>query len=534
MLLPRQRVVVSVSTRLEEQSTMTQQTFRRRPLPLLLAAVLAAAPCGLLGAGVRAADDGDNDTPRPFRAGAATACITPPLGEPIVGGFHPFPAEHIHDDVYARCLVLDDGNTQLAVVICDLLGLHRSVSDEARRLIAMETGIPREQVLIAATHTHSATTALGQTADDRFAPTLDELSNYQAFVARRIADGVRCAVNLLRPAELAVGEVQVPEHVFNRRWLMRPGSMPENPFGSAADLVKMNPPRGSPNLDRPAGPIDPTLSFLAVRGVEGDPLAVLATYSLHYVGGVPRGHVSADYFGIVCKALAGKMSPPSGAVIPADPPFVAMLANGTSGDINNINFREPSPRREPYQQMRMVAEDVATRIAAATSQLTYSRDIPLQARYQELSVAARHPTESEAAWARAALPAADTPMTAKTISEIYAERVQALARQPESFDVPLQVFGIGPVRIGTMPCEVFAEIGLAFRNRGAGEPSFLISLAHGYLGYLPTPRQHDLGGYETWPGTNRLERHASERMLEALVEMSESMQQPTASDRPSP
>ena len=112
--------------------------------------------------------------------------------------------------------------------------------------------------------------------------------------------------------------------------------------------------------------------------------------------------------------------------------------------------------------------------------------------------------------------------------------MQALARQPESFDVPLQVFGIGPVRIGTMPCEVFAEIGLAFRNRGAGEPSFLISLAHGYLGYLPTPRQHDLGGYETWPGTNRLERHASERMLEALVEMSESMQQPTASDRPSP
>ncbi len=463
-------------------------------------------------------------TPR-FQAGAATACITPPLGEPIVGGFHPFPAEHIHDDLHARCLVLDDGSTRLALVICDLLGLHRSVSDEARRRITAETGIPPEQVLIAATHTHSATTALGGTGGERFQPVLPELTPYQGFVAQRIADGVRCATNLLRPAELVVGTVDVPEHVFNRRWFMRPGSMPENPFGSADDLVKMNPPRASPNLDRPAGPTDPTISFLSLRQPDGQPIAMLASYSLHYVGGVPRGHVSADYFGVVCDELARLVAPEV-----SDPPFVALLANGTSGDINNINFREPAAPRAPYEQMRDVARDVAARIIEASADLPASRRVPLAAAYRELEIAARHPTPQEAAWAATALPGSDTPDAAKTLSEIYAERVQALAKQPPTVAVPLQVFGIGPVRIGTMPCEIFCEIGLDFRRQSGGAPGFLISLAHGYLGYLPTPRQHDLGGYETWPGTNRLEREASDRMLKEVVALSAEVDATIAGD----
>src|SRR5277367_3594368 len=100
----------------------------------------------------------------PFRAGAATSNITPPLGNPIVGGFLPFPATHVHDELHARCLVLDDGKTKLVLVVCDLLGIDRLVSDEARAIIQQELRIPPEQVLISATHTHSACSALGMDA----------------------------------------------------------------------------------------------------------------------------------------------------------------------------------------------------------------------------------------------------------------------------------------------------------------------------------------------------------------------------------
>src|SRR3954454_23331016 len=62
---------------------------------------------------------------RVFRAGAATSNITPPLGEGIVGNFTTPTATHIHDELHARCLVLDDGQTRLAFAICDNVGIPR-------------------------------------------------------------------------------------------------------------------------------------------------------------------------------------------------------------------------------------------------------------------------------------------------------------------------------------------------------------------------------------------------------------------------
>jgi hypothetical protein len=444
----------------------------------------------------------------PLRAGAATSNITPEIGRDIIGGFVPFPSTHIHDELHARCLVLDDGGTRLAIVVCDLLGIHRLVSDEARRLIAERTNIPSECVMICATHTHSASSALGR---DRLKhdPSLDE---YQKFVARRIADGVTRAANLLGPAELAIGQTEAPEHVFNRRWSMRPGTVPANPFGGA-DLVKMNPPAGSPNLVQPAGPVDPTIPFLAVRDADGPLISVFATYSLHYVGGVSQGHVSADYFAIFCDHLA--------QLLDADgqqPPFVPMLANGTSGDINNINFRTPRPRKPPYEQMRHVGRDVARKVHAAMQNLEYRSEITLSAAYREPVMAWRRPDAPMLEWADATI-SKGSPAGKRDLPSIYARRVKSLADYPETTPVPLQVLRIGDVCIGTMPCEVFCEIGLEFKRRSPVQPAWLVSLAHGYFGYLPTPRQHQLGGYETWLGTSRLEAHASDKMLDALLEM---------------
>ncbi len=447
----------------------------------------------------------------PFRAGAATSNITPDIGSEIIGGFVPFPSQHVHDELHARCLVLDDGQTRLALVVCDLLGIDRVVSDVARRQIAERHGIPAGRVLISATHTHSASSALGQDSRE-----LNQAGDdYQRFVARRIADGVARAIQNLRPAQIAFGTAEAPQHVFNRRWHMRPGTVPVNPFGGS-DLVKMNPPRGNANLVEPAGPIDPTVSFIAVREPQGRPIALFAAYSLHYVGNVGRGHVSADYFAVFSEHLKQLLA----ADEPSDddaPPFVAMMANGTSGDINNINFRKPHPRREPYEQIRFVGRDVAEKVHAAMSRLEYQDQATLAAVYREPTIAWRRPTDQQRQWAQDTLAAGRK--NERDLSFIYAERTMRLAEYPETTTVPLQVLRIGPVCIGTMPFEVFCEIGLEFKSRCPIQPAFMVELAHGYFGYLPTPRQHRLGGYETWIGTNRVEAAASDKLLETLLEM---------------
>jgi neutral ceramidase len=442
-----------------------------------------------------------------FKAGAATSVITPPLGEKIVGGFVPYPSTHIHDELHARCLVLDDGKTKIALVVCDLLGINHQVSTEARREIQERLGIPRDNVLISGTHTHSASSALGQ---DRFKHD-QPLDEYQKFVASRIADGVQRASNNLRPAQIAFGTAEAPEHVFNRRWHMRPGTVPENPFGGT-DQVKMNPPAGSPNLVEPAGPTDPTISFLSVRDSEGRFISVFAAYSLHYVGGVGAGHVSADYYGIFCEHLEHLLQAER-----QDPPFVALLANGTSGDINNINFRQPRKAKAPYEQMRFVAEDVAKKVHGAMEGMKYRDDVALAAKYREPEIGFRHPDEAQLKWAQETI--AKGPKSKSDLSFIYAERTMRLADYPATAPIPVQVLQIGDVCIGTMPCEVFCEIGLEFKSRSPIKHSFMVSLGHGYFGYLPTPRHHSLGGYETWLGTNRLERNASDKLLAQLLEM---------------
>ncbi|QDT53351.1 Neutral/alkaline non-lysosomal ceramidase [Caulifigura coniformis] len=456
---------------------------------------------------------GDDAKPAELKAGAATSNITPELGLAIVGGFAPFPSTSIHDDLHARCLVLDNGQTKIALVVCDLLGLQSRISTEARKLIEEKTGIPSANVLISGTHTHSASSTLGQ---NRYR-TPDKLDPYQAFVARRIADGVQTAAARLRPAEIGVGTVEIPEHVFNRRWFMQPGKMPANPFGEY-DQVKMNPPSGSANLDRPAGPTDPIVSILSVREPNGRPISVFTAYSLHYVGGVAGAQISADYYGMYCHRLGRLLGTDD-----QDPPFVAMMANGTSGDINNINFREPRPRKAAYEQMRYVADDVAAKVHAELPKLTYRRDVQLDARYDEPALKWRHPTEKERKWAIETLENRPEVPGKTDLSRIYAERVMNLIDLPETTPVPLQILRIGDACVGTMPCEVFCEIGLEFRKRCKAPTPFMVSINHGYMGYLPTPAQHELGGYETWIGTNRLEREASVKMLDRLIEMAESI-----------
>lgn len=452
------------------------------------------------------------DAPKaPLLAGAATSNITPDIGGDVVGGFLPFPCTHIHDELHARCLVLDDGKTKLALVVCDLLGLHRSVSVEARRLIEAETGIPAANVMISATHTHSATSALGQHPRGYFSDI--ELDGYQKFVVRRIADGVRRAVTLLKPAEIAFCTVDVPEHVFNRRWFLKEGTMPPNPFGKI-DKVKMNPGAGNPSLVEPAGPIDPTVSFIALREPGGRLISVFSAYSLHYVGGVGSGHISADYYGMYCEAL--KRLQQDGA---NDPPFVAIMANGTSGDINNINFRTPRPGKPPYEQMRYVAEDLAAKVNGALAKVTWQNSAALGARYRELAVSWRKIDDDLLQWAKQT--EANSPRVEGKVDLplAYAGRVQRLAKASPETKAPVQILRIGDVCIGTTPCETFAEIGLEFKKRSPLAKAFMVSLAHGYYGYMPTPRHFDLGGYETWPGTCNLEPQASVKMMEALLEM---------------
>lgn len=459
-----------------------------------------------------AVKEGGN-TEKAFEAGAATANITPFLGGGLVGNFGaPPPAAHVHDELHARCLVLDDGQVKLVFIIVDNIGIHRNLIDEAKRLIQEETGIPRSNVLVSAIHTHSSVSAGGEGEKRRqFADDSKDFDWYQKFLIRRLADVTRIALNNLEPAQIGWGTGSVPEHVFVRRWKMKEPVL--NPFGGY-DKVVFNPGR-VPNLLEPAGQPDPEVSFISVQSIEGRPIALLANYSLHYVGGTPKNDISADYFAVFADRIQELLNADR-----QEPAFVGIMSNGTSGDVNNINFGAPSIRRKPYEQIKLVAEDVAREVFRVHRAIEFHNWVPLKAAEEELTLQVRKASSEMLSRAKEVVAKSETAKPKHPLEVTYANRILNMEDEwPNNIDIVLQVFCIGNLGVAAIPFEVFAETGLEIKSKSPFQQSFTIELANGSYGYLPTPYQHELGGYETWYSTSRFEVEASRKIVAALLKM---------------
>ncbi|MCC6509240.1 MAG: hypothetical protein IT423_09045 [Pirellulaceae bacterium] len=465
--------------------------------------------------------------PMRLYAGASMVNITPPLGELIVGGFSPLPADDIHDELHARAIVLSqrpaketrtaigaekplDPQHTVAIVLCDNVGISREVFDVAKQLVQKETGLLPSHLLMAATHTHSATSARTSNVMIPGQP----LESYQAFLSRRIADSIRLAVKRLAPAKIAWGSVDEPSELFNRRWFVKEEKDRRNPFGGV-DTVRMNP-GGAATLLKPAGQTDPQISFISVQHADGRPMAVLANYSLHYVGGVPARTISADYFAVFAQRMTELLQAEK-----QQPGFVGILSNGTSGDVNNINFQGRGPSLPSFEKMQRVGDLVARRVHAAMSALTYVDDVQLDARSSDLTLGVRKPTPEMLAYCEKILAQPESAERYHAQERVYAQRIRLQAEAGATVDVPLQVLRIGNLGIAAIPFEVFTETGLEIKQRSPLKPSFTIELAGGSYGYLPTPPQHALGGYETWLGTNKVEIGASTKIVTRLMEMFE-------------
>jgi len=463
--------------------------------------LLILTPCLLLS-GIAMAQ-----APSGFRAGAATSNITPKMGVPLDGTISQVgPAKHVHDELWVRCLVLDDGQTKLAFAIVDNTMVSYEIHLEAKRRIEDELGIPPSHVCIAATHTHSTPRALIGLKDD------DLHREYLEDLAVKIADGVHRAHNELAPAEIGWGSFREPRYVHNRRWFVK--EPVENPFGKGGETIKMNPRRQDPNLDKPTGPVDDEVFVLALRHRDsGQPLALLANYGLHYVGGVPRGTVSADYFGVFADQIQQHWKADR-----LQPPFVGILTNGTSGDVNAIDFTAPPQKHPPFGQMQLIAGELATQTADLLDSLKFQTELTLDAKAQDLELSVRKPDPARLAWAKETAPPADSPLRL-TRPQIYANEALALAEYPDSVTVPLQAFRIGDLAITQSPCETFASTGLYLKEHSPFPGNtFTIELANGYNGYLPPEDQFPHGGYETWPARSScLQEDAETQIRESLV-----------------
>jgi hypothetical protein len=397
-----------------------------------------------------------------LQAGAARASLVPEtvVGVPMIGytDGYSMPADGLHDSLYARVLVLDDGVTRVALASLDLLGLNVNLTPGPGRL----AGLLRDQGLtgwlVVSTHTHGGPRTLSLSepwTSDRAWPTAT--APYVTWVEDQVAEAVAQAAVRMRPVRLAAGRGRV-DLSFNRR-LVQPDGTVRMIWGSGW--------RGQDPTS--LGPTDPEVGVVRLEDDQGRVVAVLFHYACHAVVlGSGNRRLTADFPGYAMRCIEDQV-----------PGCTALFLQGAAGDLDPL-----IDVQNDFGPAQTQGEVLGREVVRVTESLV------------------RGEGRLEAA-----------PRLGWTLITATFPRFSDHQRS-----VPLE---LGLLQIGRylalagLPGEPFVDLQLTLKARAPLPFPLLLGYANGYAGYLPTVAASREGGYGADSGTTL---HVQPGAGEALVD----------------
>ncbi len=409
-----------------------------------------------------------------LRVGVAAVAITPPEGTPLAGYYSPRGTKAVLDDLYSKALVLEQDGTRAAVVVCDLISMPRHTVVAARRLVEKQTGIPGARVLISATHTHTGPVLTRESARDSLDGGNSDLGRrYTEALPEKIARSVHEAAQRLAPVRLSAGSGREDGLSFNRRFIMRDGT------------VSWNPRKQDPNIVRPAGPIDPEVGVLLFESARGKPVCTFVNFAMHpdTTGGEA---VSADYPGVLSRLLAEC----KGAEM------LTIFANGCCGNLNHRAIQWGDRQSSP-QEAKRIGTVLAGTVCRTYPTLEPVSPGPLRVKSELVQLPLAPISDADVARAKEVVARIRDPKTT------FMEKVKAYqvldvaAREGKPLEVEVQVIALGDqLAWVSLPGEIFVELGLAIKKASPCRHTLLAELANGAIGYIPDRTAYPQGNYE--------------------------------------
>jgi len=407
-------------------------------------------------------------------AGTAKIDITPSENVWMDGMIREHPSEGVHDPLFARALVLsNDENpaSSFAVVSVDVCVLRTTEMNPLRERLEREVSIPASQLIVASTHTHSGPATAG-VLNARADAYTDGLMD-------KLVEVVGQAAGSLRPVQVGVGRGLEDTISHYRRLLADNGKVVMNwePY----------PPE---HIVGPMGEIDPDVGLLKVVGPEGENVCLLFNHAGH--PNVLSGDnylISAEYPGLAERILEGKYG------------GMAMFFNGAQGtmDIDGLRDRD-------WEGMERVGKALAGAVKEAAPSIRPVGDAQLLFGSTRYTVPARQISDAEWQWAQEIL--AETGGKLQHLADGVGDDYKALLfsrlRAVQDRPIPVMQAGFAVGRPGdeaswgafvSFPGEMFTEIGMEIKSKSPFEHTFIIGLANGQIGYLPTRKAIAEGGY---------------------------------------
>ena|GEM_PF-423941 len=425
-----------------------------------------------------------------LRGGFAKVNITPAPGIPLIGSYGK-PSEDILDELYVRAMVLGDSNTTVAIVSADLLYTPlEEIAGPVRRIIRDKTGLPEQNILVCATHTHSGPEVFTRSKlrpDQEVAAAKIDQAYLQVLIGKMAASAVIAQKNM-QAVRIGAARGSAAEMVFNRRpttaegkavmtWSVSAETAATRRIETCADGST----RVSFSLDtnKPAltfGPVDPELCVLRVEDANGGIVGSIINFACHPVCVYPSmpTTISADYPGDVTDLVERTEG------------GICLFTLGAAGDI------------VPYQRGLKAHRQLGRALGAEAVR-----------RLQFVAT-------SDAVVLKAARKAVKFPTKQQPSDEADKEPAGTTGH----VETEMQVLRLGDIYILALPGEVLVEVGLEIKKRAGIEKLFIVSLGNDVIGYVCHAQAYEQGGYEPGAGTH-LAKGAGEIMMEEALELIE-------------
>jgi neutral ceramidase len=358
------------------------------------------------------------------KIGFGASKITPGLGAFMAGYFHERQATAVHDDLFAKAMLFDDGKTIAGILSCDLICLTANEVAKVREIISKKAGIDGKNIMICCTHTHTGPQTRTFRMPEGAEVTLKWLDEFPEMaslaVIKAISDMETCTIE---------GGIAYEDRVaFNRRYKMKDGTTQTNPGYRNPDIIE------------PAGPIDPEVGVISFTDKNSKLKALYVNYACHCdcVGGT---EISADYPGHTTVRLQERLN---------GKPFV-LFTNGACGDVNHIDVRSQYPR-QGHEHSRWMGETLASDVCIALKDM-----MPLS--NDGVSVISK---------------VIQLPMRDEANKELGVAEIQAIK--------------VGDIGFVGIPAEYFVELQMDIKKRSPFKRTFVSELANGWVGYVPTKK----------------------------------------------
>ena len=437
-----------------------------------------------------------------LQAGFARVNVNPMMGIPMHGYFQERYAEGIRDDLELNTLALACGDVKVLLMALDCCVIHTPNSNILMDSVAEATGLPREAIMIHATHTHTG-------GEIDFASENKLVLEYTEFLRKRFIDCAKFALADLKPAKMGWAVGNAPNIAFVRRFRMKDGS------------VRTNPGVGNPDIVHPIGDVDERVNVLRFER-EGADTIVFANLGCHpdTVGGC---QISADWPAFFRRRLEKALDN-----------VKAMFFNGAEGDVNHVNvnakngdyndmFHDFDAVSRGYGHARHMGNVVAAAVLQVYDKVNYTdvdtlrfaqkvinlpsnmpkpEDMPLAHKYNDLHNAGRDDL---------------IPFTEMELTTVVAEaeRMVRLEHGPEYFPLRLSAAAVGNVALVGIPGEPFNGIGIGIKNADGWDMVMPSCLTNGSEGYFPMKDAYDEGGYEA--RSSRYKAGTAEMLIEEGV-----------------